>query len=84
MVTQAHYNLVQDVPHFVTFVVVGFGAACAVARAVHRLTPKGPTNEYVNFEDLMFKKLTSTATGEIGLVAGAHYSRVNLRAVLTF
>ena len=84
MVTQAYYNLVQDVPHFVIFVFVGFGAACALARAVHRLTPMGPTTEFDNFEDLMFKKRTSTATGEIGLVAGAHFSRVNWRAVYKY
>ena len=71
MGTHAFYNLVQDVPHLVTFHVVGFGAACAVARAVHRLTPKIPTTEYVNFEDLMYENWTSTASGEIGLVAGA-------------
>ena len=74
---QAFYNLVQDVPHLVTFLVVGSGAVWAVARAVHRRTPKGPTTEYVNLEDLMNEKWTSTAAGELGLVAGACFSASN-------
>ena len=45
MLTQAYDNLVQDVPHLVIFHVVGFGAACAVARAVLILTPKDLMNK---------------------------------------
>ena len=70
---QTFYSLVQDVTHLVTILVVGFRAARAAARTVHRLTPEGPTTEYVKFEDLMNEEWTGTASGEIGLVAGAYF-----------
>ena len=66
-VTLAYYNLDQDVQHYVTFVVVGFGG-----RLVQSLGPKGPMTEFDNFEVLMIKEWPSTAFDEPGLVAGAH------------